>query len=72
MRQSTPQIKYITKPLKHKIMLMIDKAPVKDKYGYTDLDYIEEQLKIMNINIEDYHCKDIKSFLRKAGCILKD
>ncbi|MDO5051236.1 MAG: NYN domain-containing protein, partial [Moraxella equi] len=72
IKQSTPQIKYITKSLKHKIMLMIDKAPVKDKYGYTDLNYIEEQLKIMNINIKDYHCKDIKSFLRKVGCILKD
>ncbi|WP_066802307.1 NYN domain-containing protein [Moraxella oblonga] len=72
IKQSKPPIKYITKPLKYKIMLMIDKAPIKDKYGYTDLNYIEEQLKIMSINIEDYHCKDIKSFLRKVGCILKD
>lgn len=68
------QTKRITKSLKDKVMLMIHNAPysAKDKYGYTELDYIKQNLVAMNIYIEDYNCSDIRSFLKRIGCILRD
>lgn len=68
------QPKIITKSLKCRVMSMIHHAPssAKDKYGYTELDYISQKLFLMNIDIKDYNCIDVKDFLKRIGCILRD